>query len=423
VVVQELRRDAMTEGVVGEGFVLAPKTEDARMRSVEQLHLLGSEPEERFARITRMARQVFGVPMAAVSLVDRDCQWFKQNDGLDLAGTVPRQQTICRATIARMYMNVDEPALIIEDARKDPDFCQLPAIKAEGGVRFYAGYPLFGPGGHPVGTFCIYDTKPRSLDSEQIETFRELAGWVQRELERIDEMDRAVQVQSHLLPRPLGELPGYTLCALCIPAFAVGGDFYDHYSSQRGVIFTVADVMGKGLGAAILAASVRSALRASSRAVDEMDRGADLADAVNSVSAQLSDDLASTETFVTLFHARLDVATGAVRYVDAGHGFAVIVRKDGTLEPLSSEGLPLGVLPEEKWVSHDVTLEDGETLVVASDGVLDLIGDGMDVRPALKFVAEHTDPVELCQQARALAEAGAALDDVTLVAIRKTPAE
>jgi phosphoserine phosphatase RsbU/P len=413
----------MTEGVVGEGFVLAPEVEDARMRSVEQLHLLGSEPEERFARITRMARQVFGVPMAAVSLVDRDCQWFKQNDGLDLAGTVPRQQTICRATIARMYMNVDEPALIIEDARKDPDFCQLPAIKAEGGVRFYAGYPLFGPGGHPVGTFCIYDTKPRSLDSEQIETFRELAGWVQRELERIDEMDRAVQVQSHLLPRPLGELPGYTLCALCIPAFAVGGDFYDHYSSQRGVIFTVADVMGKGLGAAILAASVRSALRASSRAVDEMDRGADLADAVNSVSAQLSDDLASTETFVTLFHARLDVATGAVRYVDAGHGFAVIVRKDGTLEPLSSEGLPLGVLPEEKWVSHDVTLEDGETLVVASDGVLDLIGDGMDVRPALKFVAEHTDPVELCQQARALAEAGAALDDVTLVAIRKTPAE
>lgn len=144
--VQELGREGMAAEVVGEGFVLAPEVEDARMRSVEQLHLLGSEPEERFSRITRMARQVFGVPMAAVSLIDRDCQWFKQNDGLDLAGTVPREQTICRATIARVYMNVDEPALIIEDARQEPDFCELPAIKAEGGVRFYAGYPLFGPG-------------------------------------------------------------------------------------------------------------------------------------------------------------------------------------------------------------------------------------------------------------------------------------
>lgn len=413
----------MTAEVVRDGFVLAPEVEDARMRSVEQLHLLGSEPEERFSRITRMARQVFGVPMAAVSLVDRDCQWFKQNDGLDLAGTVPREQTICRATIARVYMNVDEPALIIEDARQEPDFCELPAIKAEGGVRFYAGYPLFGPGGHPVGTFCIYDTEPRSLDSEQVETFRELAGWVQRELERFDEMDRATQVQSHLLPRPLGDLPGYTMCALCLPAFAVGGDFYDHYSSQRGVIFTVADVMGKGLGAAILTASVRSALRAASRAVDAMDHRADLADAVNSVSAQLSDDLTSTETFVTLFHARLDTATGAVRYVDAGHGLAVIVRKTGVVERLSSEGLPLGVLDDEKWISHDVMLEDGETLVIASDGVLDLIGDGADVRPALKLVAQYPDPVELCSRARALAEAGAALDDVTLVAIQKTPAD
>ena len=213
------------------------------------------------------------------------------------------------------------------------------------------------------------------------------------------------------------------MCAVCIPAFAVGGDFYDHYSSQRGVIFTVADVMGKGLGAAILTAGVRSALRAASQAIDEIDHGADLADAVNSVSAQLSEDLASTETFVTLFHARLDIATGTVRYVDAGHGLAVIVRKTGVVEPLSGEGLPLGVLLDEKWVSHDVTLEDGETLVIASDGVLDLVGDGSDVRPALKFVAKNTDPVELCRQMRALTEAGAALDDVTVVAIQKTPAE
>lgn len=413
----------MRADIVSEGFVLAPEVEDARMRSVDQLHLLGSPPEERFARITKMARQVFGVPMAAVSLLDRDCQWFKQNDGLDLAGAIPREETICRATIARTYQGVEDPALIIEDTRKAPDFCELPAIKADGGVRFYAGYPLFGPGGHAVGTFCIYDTKPRSLDGEQLETFRELAGWVQRELERSDEMDRAAAVQRQLLPRPLGDLPGYAVCALCIPASAVGGDFYDHYPVQKGIVFTVADVMGKGLGAAILTASVRSALRGASRAVDRLAQSADLADAVNSVAAQVADDLASTDTFVTLFHARLDTGTGSVRYVDAGHGFAVVIRKSGEVQPLSSDGLPLGVLPDETWVSHDVTLEAGETIVVASDGVLDLIGDGSDVRPALKFVAEHADPADLCGQARALAAAGTPMDDITLIAIRRKPEE
>jgi hypothetical protein len=409
----------VTSEVVSEGFVLAPEIEDARMRAVDQLQLLGSPPEERFARITRMARQIFDVPMAAVSLLDRDHQWFKQNDGLDLAGAIPRQETVCRATIARVYEGVEEPALIIEDARKDPMFCELPAIKSEGGVRFYAGYPLFGPGGHPVGTFCIYDTEPRHLDGEQVETFRELAGWVQRELEQSDEMNRAAEVQRHLLPRPLGDLPGYSVCALCLPAFAVGGDFYDHYRSQRGVIFTVADVMGKGLGAAILTASVRSALRAASRAVDMVPGGADLADAVNSVAEQLSDDLASTDTFVTLFHARLDTDTGSVRYVDAGHGIAVVIRNDGAVEPLSSEGLPLGILPDDTWVSKDVVLEPGETLVIASDGVLDLIGDGSDVRPALKFVATNPAPSELCAQTRAMAARNAAIDDITLVAIRR----
>ena len=75
-----MQGDAMTaDGVVGEGYVLAPEVEEARMQSVHQLHMLGSQPEERFARITRMARQVFDMPMAAVSLVDRDCQWYSKN--------------------------------------------------------------------------------------------------------------------------------------------------------------------------------------------------------------------------------------------------------------------------------------------------------------------------------------------------------
>ncbi|MGE0220269.1 PP2C family protein-serine/threonine phosphatase [Mycolicibacterium sp.] len=403
-----------------ERFALAPEVEEDRLRAVEQLYLLDSAPEERFAQITRMARFVFEVPMAAVSLLDRDRQWFKQCDGLDLSGSVPRGQTVCQATIKRGYDHPEDPGLILEDTL-DSEFCELPAICGAGGIRFYAGYPLFGPGGHPVGTFCIYDTKPRQLSSTQRDTFVELAAWAQRELQSTDDLERAANVQRQLLPPPLGDLPGYTVCAVCLPAYAVGGDFYDHYPVQGGTIFTVADVMGKGLGAAILTATVRSALRGASRAIDGVSDSIDLAHAVNATYQQIRDDLSSTDSFVTLFHFKVGTDDGLVQFVDAGHGFAVVIRADGSVLPLNSEDLPLGVLPEDRWDAHEVVLEPGDSLIVASDGVLDLVGGGDDIRAAVKFVAQHADPTDLCAQAHIRAKGAAPVDDITIVAIRREP--
>lgn len=406
---------------LGQRFVLPDDVEDARVRSLEQLQLLDSPPEDRFARITRMARCLFGVPMASVNLIDRDRQWFKQADGMNLGPETTRSNSVCQATIVRSYERPAEPALILEDAAKS-EFAQVPGIGGDGGIRFYAGYPLYGPGEHAVGTFCIYDTEPRSLSDGELTAFKELAAWAQRELENSDDLERAADIQKQLLPRPLGDLPGYSVCALCLPAHAVGGDFYDHYRVARGATFTVADVMGKGLGAAILAASVRSALRAGSQAVQTVGADADVADVVGVVAEQLADDLDSTGTFVTLFHATLDAADGTVRYVDAGHGFAAVVRRSGTVVPLGGTDLPLGVLAGDVWTSSEVVLEPGDTLLIASDGVLDLIGDGSDVRPALAFAARYPEPAELCARARAMVQKCAPLDDVTLVAVRREPA-
>ncbi|MGA5462041.1 GAF domain-containing SpoIIE family protein phosphatase [Mycobacterium sp. NPDC050041] len=399
-------------------YALPPEVEDERVRSLEQMHILDTPPEDRFARITRMARCVFGVPMASVNLIDRDRQWFKQADGLSLGPQTTRRNSVCQATIARTYQHPEEPALILEDAA-DTEFACVPGVGGDG-IRFYAGYPLYGPGGHPVGTFCIFDNKPRALAGSELEAFKELAAWAQRELESTDDLERASAVQRQLLPRPLGDLPGYSVCAMCLPAYAVGGDFYDHYRVQGGAMFTVADVMGKGLGAAILAASVRSSLRAASRAVDRLTATAvDVADTVNSIAAQLSEDLASTDTFVTLFHAKLDTDSGRVEFVDAGHGFAAVIRDDSRVEPLNSADLPVGVLPGYSWTRGEVTLQPGDTLVIASDGVLDLVGDGSDVRPALQLVSQYREPAELCDFARSLHASTPPLDDVTLVAVRR----
>ena len=410
----------MTGSSLQTRYALAPEVEADRLHAVQQLYQLDTAPEDRFARVTSMARCALGVPMAAISLLADDRQWFKQCDGLELDGSVPREQTVCQATVSRAYEPNVDPLLIIEDTWQS-EFADLPAIRSPGGIRFYAGYPLLGPGGHAVGTFCVYDTEPRSLTAAQRQTFVELAGWAQRELQSSDDLGRAAAVQRQLLPAPLADLPGYTVSALCLPAFAVGGDFYDHYPVPDGVVFTIADVMGKGLAAAILTATVRSALRGASWAIQRGGADADIADAVNSVSAQISDDLSSTESFVTLTHLKLRTADGVVDFVDAGHGFAVHIGPESTVTPMRGDGLPLGVLPDEIWKSHRVTLAPGDTIVLASDGVLDLVSDGCDVRPALRFVADHPDPSDLCARIRALAAGNPGLDDVTLVAIRREP--
>ncbi|MEV0355094.1 GAF domain-containing SpoIIE family protein phosphatase [Nocardia sp. NPDC050697] len=402
-------------------FTLPPEVEAARVRSLEQLHMAGTPPEERFARITRMARVVFGVPASSVNLIDGERQWFKQLDGLDLGAHNPREEAVCQATIVRAYTAPAEPALVLEDAAAIPEFAALPSIGGADGIRFYAGYPLYGPGGHAVGTFCLYDSVPRSLDDAQLAAFRELAGWAQRELESSDDLERAAIVQRRLLPPPLGDLPGYRVCATCLPAYAVGGDFYDHYRDDGGLIFTLADVMGKGLGAAILTAGVRSALRGASRAVRGVGAGPDLASVVDAVDAQLTDDLTSTDTFVTLFHARLELDTGAVRYVDAGHGLSVLTRAGGETTPLPGRGLPLGVVPGEHWSAGALRLEPGDTLTIASDGLLELLDPAGDAGTVAEFVRAHPEPGALCAAVRELAASCPPLDDATVLAIRREP--
>ena len=402
--------------------VIPPDLERDRLQSLKQLELIDTPREERFERLARMARLLLGVPMSSVSLIDQDRQWFKSIQGLDLV-EVPRGQTVCQTTIARSYDHPDDPALVLEDAAADPEFSWIPGIGGEGGLRFYAGHPLYGPGGHPVGTFCVYDTVPRTLDPGQREAFSELAAMVQRELQSSDDLERAAAIQRQLLPRPLAGLPGFDVASACIPAFVVGGDFYDHYPIRGRLVVTVADVMGKGMGAAIVAAGVRSAFRGASRLFEriEADTSAvlDAGVATTAAAEHLSDDLEHTGTFVTAFHSVLDTDTGAVTYVDAGHGLSMVRRTDGTVEPLLAQGLPLGVLPADEWSAQHIVLGPGDMLVVCSDGLLDLLDGDSDCRAVHRFVADQPDPTSLIEAVRAVTAASPPLDDVTVVAIRR----
>ena len=181
-----------------DSYALPAELEAERLLSLRKLHVLHTPPDERFAAITRMARVACDVPMAAINLMDRDqqlCIQFSADSEVDF--NVPREQSVCQATLARTYSDPDDLALIYEDLA-DSEFADLPAVNAGGGIRFYAGFPLFGPGGHAIGTFCVFDTRPRRLTAQERATFDELAAWTQREIQNTDQIHALESTQTLL---------------------------------------------------------------------------------------------------------------------------------------------------------------------------------------------------------------------------------
>ena len=149
--------------------------EHERLSALQSLKILDTPPEERFDRVTRMARRLFDVPIALVSMIDENRQWFKSCIGLDVAET-ERRISFCGHAIA------NNAVLVIEDTLLDERFHDNPLVIGEPGIRFYAGHPLRTLGGLALGTLCIIDRVPRKMEQGDLEILADLAGMVEREL-------------------------------------------------------------------------------------------------------------------------------------------------------------------------------------------------------------------------------------------------
>jgi len=239
----------------------------------------------------------------------------------------------------------------------------------------------------------------------------------EKELAMDDELERAAEVQRRLLPRRVPVVPGYDIAGACVPSRSVAGDFFDWYPIPGGLIFTLADVMGKGMGGAILMATMRAVLRGTS------GHGT-LAEGVGQAAATLAEDLNETTSFATLFHARLIAATGTVRYVDGGHGLTCIARASGVIDRLTVRGLPVGILPDASWTEGVVVLAPGDSLVAFSDGVLDSFGDAStraELEGVISTVAHLTQSAVTSEEAvaRLTSLSSPQPDDVTVVVVRR----
>ncbi len=152
-----------------------PPDETTRLATLHALGLLDTPTEERFDRITRLAAALADVPIAYISLVDENRQWFKSCRGIATSET-SRDAAFCAHVIF-----LREP-LIIPDTLLDDRFAHNPFVTGEPGIRFYAGFPLFAENGSCLGTLCMVDTRPRQFAEPMIQMFADLASLVQKEL-------------------------------------------------------------------------------------------------------------------------------------------------------------------------------------------------------------------------------------------------
>jgi len=163
--------------------------ETARLKALREYAIMDTEPEETYDELTRLAAQICGVPIATISLIDENRQWFKANVGMDMAET-PRDVSFCNQTIQQTEL------LVVPDATRDARFANNPYVLNNPNIRFYAGFPLLSREGYGMGSLCVVDIQPRILTEDQMKALEVLGRQATSQLElrrRLREHKQALQ--------------------------------------------------------------------------------------------------------------------------------------------------------------------------------------------------------------------------------------
>jgi phosphoserine phosphatase RsbU/P len=358
-----------------------PVDDTGRLADLHALGLLDTPSEERFDRITRLLTLVMRVPMAFISLVDADRQWFKSSCGLSTPET-PRAVSFCGHAI------LSGQAMVVPDAAEDERFRDSPLVTGEPHIRFYAGHPLHGPGGHRVGSLCIADRRPRTLRGDELEVLGELARVVERELGLVEavhlqrdliasqrhlghELSQAAKYVRSLLPEPM-DGPVRTRWRF-EPSSELGGDFfgYDWIGPDHFAVFLL-DVSGHGVGAALLSASVANVLRGRSLP------GTDFRDPA-SVLSGLNDAFPMDRhdgKYFTIWYGVFDRAGRRLTYASGGHPPALLLTgptpEASRPVELGMRNFAVGMMADVRFASESVPLGPFNKLYVFSDGVYEV---------------------------------------------------
>lgn len=262
-----------------------PIDETARLMSLHSMRILDTPSEERYDRLTRVARRTFGVQICLVSLVDSDRQWFKSKQGLEACET-SREISFCGHAI------LEDEVLVVGDASEDTRFADNPLVTGAPHIRFYAGCPLKDPSGYRIGTLCIIDPEPRQMSDDEIETLRDLAAMVENEVRvssqiTIDELTQVANrrgfhtIANHLLSLCRRTGTSAELAFFDLDGFkavndthghAAGDELLRHFARLLIKCFRTADAVGRlgGDEFVVLLSNSRGGAQAALRRLQDM---------------------------------------------------------------------------------------------------------------------------------------------------------
>ena len=350
--------------------MIAPKSpdEEARLRALARYDILDTEEEEAFDDITRLVAHICDVPVAMITLVDRNRQFFKSEIGLGVRET-PLALSACAHAILQPGLTV------VPDATRDERFVDNPLVSEAPHLRFYAGAPLETPDGHALGTLCVLDYKTRELSEYQKQAINTLARQVMSLLElrrryaREKNIAEALQRSMLLRPAP-DQFPGLLVETFYEAAWqeaSVGGDFFDAFALEDGsTALVVGDVAGKGLAAAARTAEAKYALRVYLR---ESRSPAEAVTRLNRfLLATQNAGGAGSNSFIALAAAVI-APSGATQVVVAGLESPLLARADGAVTEVPAGGAPVGVMEDAAYSDISVCLGSGDLLLMTTDGV------------------------------------------------------
>jgi serine phosphatase RsbU (regulator of sigma subunit) len=276
----------------------------------------------------------------------------------------------------------ENQAILIKDVSGD-DSLKMSESIASLRIRSAICTPLWN-GEKTVGVLYVDTTEPdRQFADIDLLFFSTLSGMIAEKIEnvmladiardkqRLDaELEIAIEIQTGLFPSEIPDVQGYDISAFNRPCTEVGGDYYDVVPAGENTGMAIADVSGKGIGAAMLMSSLQALLRL--RAAEGIDP--------SQLVGKLNSDLISRVgegRFITLFYLILDPVAHKIRYSNAGHNPPMLRRTSGEISCLEVSGMPLGILPEIAYGTSEAELGPGDVLILYSDGITECMnGDG-----------------------------------------------
>lgn len=321
----------------------------------------------------------------------------------------------------------------IADERTDPRVLYPAEARREGIVSALCAPLLYK--GRAEGVLRVYMGEPHEFDWYEVSLLQAIAAEAGAAIvnarlyeEAINaanirrQLRLAAEVQRRMIPATAPTLPGYRIAALYVPCFELGGDFYDFISlPQNNLGLAVCDVVGKGVRASLLMASIRASLRAHAVNIYQMS------EVMARVNRDLCGDTLASD-FATLFYGVIDAPARRLTFANAGHVPPILFRK-GQASPLGTSGPVVGLDPASRWAHQVATLQTGDVLLAYTDGLTEALnfadepfGRARVEQAALAAIGEGRDAEGIARMVlwamRRFAGLQSRLDDLTLITVQ-----